>query len=127
MPLDRVYGKRRSSNRRERSNYLQAVAVDLRAAYDFLRIVAFHDMPLPERIELRRRRTKFWGTFWDVPPEIAISHKARRGDLVLRIMAHEMIHAVQHSGCGDLSDHGPAFKTIESIVCERMGWETLGI
>jgi hypothetical protein len=99
---------------------------DLQAAYRFLRIQAFHDIPLPPHFRITRRPLKdAWG-YWYYPNRIVIDSSIRDGTSILRIIAHELIHAAIEPDDIDPHDHGPAFKALAEIVCQRMGWSLRG-
>ena len=71
---------------------------DLRSAFQFLKVVAFHDMAIPAvRIEKKPLR-KVWGYYYANPPTIEIDSRIKDGTQILRVMAHEMCHAETNMG-----------------------------
>lgn len=100
---------------------------DLKAAYDFLKVSAFYDMPTPSKMRIERKRLRVaWGYYSDSPRKIEIATFVKTGDQLLKVMAHEMVHAtLNHSGACDWCEHSEAFKAIADTVCKRMGWKAL--
>lgn len=101
---------------------------DLHAAYEFLKVVAFYDMKLPARVRLGRKNLRIaWGYYLTQPPTIEIASSIKDGGHLLKVMAHEMIHAtLETEGAHDTGDHGEAFKAVAHVVCDRMGWTLKG-
>lgn len=100
---------------------------DLRSAYQFLKAAAFHDIKLPPRILIvRKRLKKAWGYFY-CPNHIEIDSAIKTGDKLLKTVAHEMCHAAleQNAAC-DHHEHDANFHALAEIVCERMGWAKKG-
>lgn len=98
----------------------------LRAAYQFLKGAAFFDVTLP-RLSLRISRMQDWGDYCNEPPAIRLSSRIRNGHQMLRILAHEMVHAaLDKHGAWGKADHGKEFKALARIVCTRMGWPERG-
>ena len=99
---------------------------DLRVTFTFLKRAAFYDQDLPKGITFSvKPLAKVWGYYYDTK-QIEIDAGIRRGTTLLKVMAHEMIHAVQHqSGSFDKSDHGPKFQLLAKLICKRMGWRDL--
>jgi hypothetical protein len=99
---------------------------NLRLAYNFVKQTAFYDIPLPRRVTIvRKPLKKAWGYYYD--NRIEIDAGILTGTKLLKVMAHEMIHAALHgAGACDTSDHGEKFQIVADIVCERMGWSKRG-
>lgn len=97
---------------------------DLRAAYQYLKASAFHDIKLPTRIRLFRKHLRLaWGYF-TCPNTIDIDSSIKTGDKLLKVLAHEMCHAAleQNAAC-DHHEHDANFHALAEIICDRMGWK----
>lgn len=100
---------------------------DLRVTFNFLKRAAFYDLPLPNCTFAVRPLKDAWGTYSDAC-QIEIDSSIKTGDKLLRVMAHEMVHAALHeAGSFDKSPHGPKFRLISKTICQRMGWRNLGV
>ena len=100
----------------------------LRPAYQFLRHAAFHDIPLPARINLSLRKLRdAYGYFYSDPSRIEIDSGISDPITFLKVMAHEMCHAsLERGAVSDHHHHDENFNQLAKIVCERMRWTTRG-
>ena len=100
----------------------------MRAAYRFLKSVAFRGVPVPAI-----SRVRFY-PFAHGPNEIAFHamhphriwitpEEIRSFTSLLKAMAHEMCHAAldEHAPC-DTSDHGVLFRNLAVSVEQEMHW-----
>jgi predicted SprT family Zn-dependent metalloprotease len=101
----------------------------LRASYDYLKKVAFHNnrkLPASKNVTFLANRLKNYGYHLedDGSHTIWVSRtEAKDITQVLQIMAHEMCHAVlvEHSEqCGEW--HDAQFKALARIIEVEMGW-----
>lgn len=96
----------------------------IRAAYALLKTSAFHDMKLPARVRLVARQLKDAYGYYYVPPHrIEIDATIQSADKFIRVVAHEMCHAVleQNAAC-DHHVHDENFRQLANLICQRMGW-----
>jgi hypothetical protein len=98
------------------------------AAYDFLRVAAFYDIPVPLRMQFRVKPLKdAWGYYYNSPHVIEIDAGIRSTVRLLKVVAHEMIHAsLEQAAACDHEEHDENFRQVAKIVCERMGWSERG-
>lgn len=104
----------------------------LRAAYNFLRLCppfSRWKMPLGEEIEFKIiRSTKVYGLHLYSGDKHTISissHTIGHSDNLLRVMAHEMVHA--HLVRVDPRViHGAKFKQCAKLVCKYHGFDAKG-
>lgn len=101
----------------------------LRAAYDFLRRVAFDDdknLPPSRAVRFVARRSKFHGYLVYERKRYTIGVDTvgtTSVDLLLQIMSHEMIHLARRDR--DVSDedaHDTLFQAAAHAVEQQMGW-----
>lgn len=102
----------------------------LRAAYEFLRVAAFdRDPALPHGrfVRFHARKLSHHGYHDFVKGRHTIwvdTIDTRNADLMLRIVAHEMIHLARrdHVYNTDEEAHDTGFKQAARLVEEKMGW-----
>lgn len=97
----------------------------LKAAYEFLRATAFHDIPLPAKMRFRSLPLRdAFGYFYSQPPTIEIDSRVTKPTELLQVMAHEMCHAsLEQSAACDHHHHDENFRQLAKIIAERMGWK----
>ena len=91
--------------------------------YDFLRSLhPFKSWNLPKEIDVSvTDKTDEFGSYTE-PNEIAISRLLVWDyQMLIRVVAHEMIHARQHV-LGQDPDHGKSFWVHAREVCTAFGW-----
>lgn len=100
----------------------------LRPAFEYLKAVAFYDIPLPKRVTLKSKRLKdAYGYYYSDPHTIEIDSTIPSEIKRLKVMAHEMCHAsLEQAAACDHHDHDENFRQLAKIVCERMGWSMRG-
>ena len=101
-------------------------AKQARAAYRLLTVLAFSDLTLPKRVSIvvNPRLRKVWGYYYARPHRIEINSHVTDGTLLLRVMAHEMCHAVlETSAASDHHKHDMQFKRLARKIMHRMGWK----
>lgn len=100
----------------------------LRAAYDFLKGAAFYDIRIPARLPLKFKKfDDAWAYFLTPPHRIQIDPRTSDPNMLLRALAHEMVHlALEVNAECDHDHHDENFHQLARIVCRRMHWPTKG-
>lgn len=108
---------------------MKFTASDLRAAYRFLKQVAFHDaatLPPPESVRFVVRKLKHHGyhDFKKGRHTIWVDRQAKSWTLVLQILAHEMTHLARrdHMYNTDEEAHDTLFDQTVRAIEQEMGW-----
>lgn len=104
---------------------------DLKAAYEFLKIVAFrndHNLPKSSSVRFVVKKLKDHGNldFDNGKHTIWIDKHTKSWTLVLQIMAHEMIHLSRRdhiiSNAADDDEHDTLFVQSARAIEIEMGW-----
>lgn len=97
----------------------------IKASYNLLKETAFKDIRLPVKVRFKAlNMDKFWGIYYWPDQVLVVNKKVKTIEEVLKIVAHEMIHAAleQNADC-DHHLHDANFEALAKIICKEMGWK----
>lgn len=100
----------------------------VRAAFNFVKGIAFQGAYLPKGITFRvRRMPETEGMYHFEKRELSVNPRYVKDPVaLLKLVAHEMCHAeLGQRGFSALDEdghHDQTFNELAAIVCERMGW-----